>query len=280
MKHIVMYSSGIGSWATAERVIERHGVDNTLLVFTDTRAEGDTHPHHGEDEDNYRFLRETVAEMGVELVWLHEGRHVWEVFHDVRLIGNSRIAPCSHKLKQETAQKWIRANFQPDECVIYIGIDWTEIHRTDAPRKSYAPYQVEFPMCEEPYVTKWDMILACERLGIRRPRLYEQGFSHANCGGFCVRAGHGQFKQLLEQNPERYAYHEEQEEAMRDYLGADVSVLKRTVGDDTFPLTLRQLREELEARNAGKGEQMTLDLDDFGGCGCFVDPLLEEAPVS
>ena len=31
--HIVMFSGGAGSWLTARRVVERHGADNTLLLF-------------------------------------------------------------------------------------------------------------------------------------------------------------------------------------------------------------------------------------------------------
>jgi hypothetical protein len=276
VKHVVMYSGGMGSWATAKRVIAQHGVDNTLLVFTDTKGKDDQNEHAGEDPDTYRFIDETVQEMGVELVRLEDGRNVWEVYKAVRFIGNSSLAPCSHHLKQKVAMKWIRNTFQPDECVVYIGIDWTEAHRTAAPTRNYAPYEVKYPMCEEPYITKWDMIRWCNSLGIREPRSYALGFPHNNCGGFCCRAGHAQFKILLEKNPERYAYHEQKEQEMREYLGKDVSVLSRKIGKTKHPLTLVQLREELERRNEGTGEQLTLDLDDFGGCGCFVDELWSE----
>ena len=37
VKHVVMYSGGIGSWAAAKRVIDRHGSDNIVLLFTRTR---------------------------------------------------------------------------------------------------------------------------------------------------------------------------------------------------------------------------------------------------
>jgi hypothetical protein len=36
---IVMFSGGIGSWAAAKRVAERHGTDNLTLLFTDTLIE-------------------------------------------------------------------------------------------------------------------------------------------------------------------------------------------------------------------------------------------------
>ncbi len=256
MKHIVFYSGGIGSWATAKRVIQQQGKENVILLFTDTLIE---------DADLYRFIDETVKEMDCEYVRLEDGRTPWEVFKDVRYLGNSRIAQCSHLLKQKPANDWIKANFKPDECVLYLGIDWTEEHRTKAPRKNYEPYQVEFPLCEEPYVNKVDLIKELERLGIASPRLYKMGFAHNNCGGFCVRAGQGHFANLLKELPDLYKYHEQKEQEMRDFLGKDVSILRRTKNGVRYNLTLKQLREELET---DRTEQ--IDFNDIGGCGCFV----------
>jgi hypothetical protein len=257
MKHIVFYSGGIGSWATAKRVVERHGKENVILLFTDTLIE---------DQDLYRFIDETVQEMGAEYVRLEDGRTPWEVFKDVRYLGNSRLAQCSHLLKQKPADKWLKAHFKPDECVLYLGIDWTESHRTKAPVKNYAPYKVEFPMCEEPYVTKEEMLAELNKLGIETPRLYKLNFAHNNCGGGCVRAGQGHFANLLKQLPEVYKQWEENEQEMREFLDKDVSILRRTRKGVRYNLTLKQLREELEAN-----ETEQIDFEDIGGCGCFVN---------
>lgn len=257
MKHIVFYSGGIGSWATAKRVIKEHGKENTILLFTDTLIE---------DTDLYRFIDETVKEMDVKFVRIEDGRTPWEVFKDVRYLGNSRLAQCSHILKQKTSEKWLKDNFKPEECILYLGIDWTEEHRTKAPRKHWHPYHVEFPMCNEPYVTKDEMLKELENLGIEQPRLYKMGFSHNNCGGFCVRAGQGHFANLLKQMPDLYKYHENKEEEMREFLKKDVSILRRTRNGKRFNLTLKQLREELESNHTEN-----VDMNDIGGCGCFVN---------
>jgi len=127
VKHIVFYSGGIGSWYTAKRVIEQHGKENVVLLFTDTLIE---------DEDLYRFLDDTEKDLGVPVTRIADGRTPWQVFKDVRWLGNSRLAQCSHILKQKPAEKWIKANYKPDECVLYLGIDWTEEHRTNAPRRN------------------------------------------------------------------------------------------------------------------------------------------------
>ena len=47
MKHIVMFSGGIASWATAKRIAEQHGTDELIMCFADTQME---------DPDLYRFL--------------------------------------------------------------------------------------------------------------------------------------------------------------------------------------------------------------------------------
>src|ERR1700755_2803522 len=128
MKHVVMFSSGAGSWAAAKRVAAKYGTDDLYLVFSDVKGENPS-PHAGEDEDNYRFLKEAAADVGGELIWLKEGRDIWQVFHDDRYLGNSRLANCSKFLKQRPAKKWLKENCDPKNTIVYVGIDWTEIHR-------------------------------------------------------------------------------------------------------------------------------------------------------
>lgn len=259
MKHIVFYSGGIGSWAAANRVIEKHGKENVILLFTDTLIE---------DHDLYRFIDETSIALDVQLVKIADGRTPFDVYRDERFLGNSRIAPCSHKLKQAVAKKWITENFKPDQCVLYLGIDWTEAHRTKAPIKNWSPYRVEFPMCDEPYVTKNEMLQQLKNDGIEVPRLYTLGFAHNNCGGFCCRAGQGHFANLLEKLPERFLEYEAKEEELREFLGRDVAMMKKTRKKVTKPYTLRELREDIQ-------RQEPIDTLDIGGCGCFVEELQE-----
>lgn len=269
VKHLVFYSGGIGSWMSAKRVVAKHGKENVILLFTDTLIE---------DDDLYRFIDETVNEMGVEYIRIADGRTPWEIFSEKKWIGNNRYAPCSKFLKQDIADKYIRENFTPDEVVLYLGIDWTEEHRKEAPIENYKPYKVEFPMCEMPYLSKNEMLEELERIGIEVPKLYKLGFSHNNCGGFCCRAGQGHFAHLLKELPDLYKHHEEQEERVRSEMGKDVAMMKRTKivmkenqyggkykDREVESLTLRKLRMEIEA----KGTE-NIDMNDIGGCGCFV----------
>jgi hypothetical protein len=270
-----MFSGGLGSWLTAKRVAEEHGTDNLVLLFADVgsgRSE-----HVGEDEDAYRFIREAAANVGGRLVTVSDGRDIWQVFRDDRFLGNSRLANCSKILKQRPCREWLEANADPERSTVYVGIDWSETHRLPAIERGWAPYQVRAPMTEAPLLDREAMQQACVEAGIDLPRLYRAGFAHNNCGGFCVRAGQAQMETLLRQHPERYAFHEAEEQRLREHLGKDVAVLndrtqeareaaRRPDGTlpNRVPLTLRRFRERIE------GDPSLFDEFDVGGCGCFV----------
>ena len=121
------------------------------------------------------------------------------------------------------------------------------------------------PLCEPPAYDKAATIETFEATyGFPLPRLYALGFPHNNCGGGCVKAGQGQFVHLLEVLPEVYAKWETGEQRMRKLLGKDVAILRDRRGGQTRPLTLTQLRRRVQ------GGQ-TVDRQEVGGCGCFVD---------
>lgn len=258
MKHVVMFSGGAGSWAAAKRVAERHGTENLTLLFCDTLVE---------DGDLYRFLHQAVQNVGGTFVYLCEGRTPWQVFFDERFLGNSRVDPCSKILKREIADGWIEANCDPATTTLYVGIDWSEEHRFTRLRDRRAAdgWRYEAPLCEPPYLTKREVLAWLRREGIQPPRLYAMGFPHNNCGGFCIKAGIGHFAHLLRTFPERYAEHEAKEQEIRAYLGRDdIAILRDRTGGASRPMTLRELRERVQA-----GGQ--LDLFEWGGCGCFID---------
>lgn len=255
MKHVVFYSGGCMSWATAKRVIGKYGKENVELLFTDTKIE---------DEDLYRFLDETSAQFDVMLHKVADGRTPFEVYRDVRYLGNGRIAPCSHKLKHDVARKFVEENYNPDDVVLYMGIDWTETHRTVAPIKIWKPYTVRFPLCAEPYVIKEHILAEIVQHGIKLPRLYEMGFSHNNCGGFCCRAGQAHFVKLYHALPERYLHYEQEEENIRQFLDKDVSILRKIRKGIDGVYTLRELRKDIE-------QKQEIDMEDVGGCGCMVE---------
>ena len=253
VKHLVMFSGGVCSWAAAKRVVERHGKEGVVLLFADTKME---------DEDLYRFLDEAAANVGVPLVKIADGRTPWEVMRDHNCIAKPRMDMCSQELKRDLLDKWRDDHCAPD-ATIYVGLSWDEQHRVDRLQKVCTPWRYEAPMADKPLVSKAEMMDALKREGIAAPRLYAMGFPHNNCGGFCVKAGQAHFAHLLRMMPDRYRYHEGKEEEMRQRVG-DYSILRDRTGGTTKTLTLRMLRERIEAQ----GE---FDAFEWGGCGCAIE---------
>jgi hypothetical protein len=257
-RHVVMWSGGITSWATARHVIAEHGTTNVTLLFADTNAE---------DPDLYRWNQLASDMLGVPITRVADPqeRDPWQVFEDKRWLGNTRIAQCSHVLKQEPARVWLKANTDPASTTLYVGIDWTEIERLPAIVRGWQPWTVDAPLTRPPYRDKQQLIAKARALGLPTPRLYRLGFAHNNCGGACVKGGQAQWVRLLEVFPERYARAEAAEVKMRALLGRDVSILRDRTGGTTTPLTLAALRRRVEE------QPDQLDLFDEGGCGCFTD---------
>jgi hypothetical protein len=252
-RHVVMFSGGIGSWATAKRVASQHGTQDMVLLFADTLIE---------DEDLYRFIDEAARNIGVPLTKIADGRTPWDVMRDERIIGNSRIDPCSKILKRKLLDKWRDENCTVEDTVVYIGIDWSEVHRLHTVRSRTQPWRYEAPLCEPPYLSKPQMLGMLASEGICPPRLYALGFAHNNCGGTCIKAGQAQWALLWRTFPERYKQVEQWEQDMREHVG-EHSILKDRTGGTTKPLTLRAFRERLERQGA-------FDSTEWGGCGCAL----------
>ena len=236
--HVVQFSGGIGSWAAAQRVAAEHGTDNLVLLFADTRVE---------DDDLYRFLDDAAAQLGVPVKRVADGRTPFQVFTDQRFLGNSRLAPCSHFLKVRPCRRWLTEHTDPDDTVLYVGLDASEPLRAPAITRGWAPWRVRYPMTEPPYLSKDDMLAWCARLGVTPPRLYELGFTHNNCGGVCVRAGQRHWIHLLHVFPDRFAAAEAQEQQLRAELG-DVAILRERRGGVSRPLPLTELRRRQRER--------------------------------
>lgn len=292
IQHLVMMSGGICSWATGKRVVERFGRQNTVYLFADTFIE---------DDDLYRFLIQGSANLaGVDLgrkfdklygdipplekmderkellialadyamqeipglVWINEGRSPWEVMADQRIIGNAKIDPCSSVLKRRMLDRWRNENTAVEHVTIYLGLDWTESMRVERVNLRCAPWRYQAPMTEKPYLEKDQMIALLRAENICPPRLYGMGFSHNNCGGFCIKAGQAHFAHLLRTMPKRYAYHEAEEEKLRGIVG-DHAILRDRTGGTTKQLTLKAFRERLE-------RQGEFDMLEWGGCHCAI----------
>ncbi|XUL90002.1 hypothetical protein ACQ86D_27975 [Streptomyces galilaeus] len=240
-RHVIQFSGGIGSFAAAVRVAKRHGTDDLVLLIADTGIE---------DPDLWRFADDTSRLLGVSLTKVSDGRTPWQVFHDKRFLGNDRITPCSRALKQIPCLDWMRQHAEPDDSLVYIGIENTPRDRGRIPAiaRNWKPWQTRFPLCSkwEPPRTKQELLYEARALGVEPPSLYQLGFSHNNCGATCVRAGQKQWLRLLEVLPDRYAHAEAEEETLRAKLG-NVAILRERRNGVGRPLPLSELRRRHQA---------------------------------
>lgn len=271
MLHISL-SGGLASAANA--LLAHEAGEPFIMWFSDTTIE---------DDDLYRFLYDIERlEIG-PLIRLKDGRDPWDVFVDTDYIGNSRTAPCSRILKTELIQKRLDAMAGPGEPIV-IGFGFDEEERQQRAAARWAPRPVRSLIAEQRLSAGAIERLVCEKYAIRKPRLYDMGFVHNNCGGMCVRGGQGQFAMLLDKRPALYMKHEQRNEEARRKIqqkaqgrvaagtykgksgtGSAGGFIRVTRDGVTEYLHMKEFRERVES-----GELIPARYE-MGGCGCFTD---------
>lgn len=248
----ISFSGGMGSAVSAFIAYEQ-GLDFNLL-FADTLIE---------DEDLYRFNQDVAKAVGKEIITLTDGRTPWDVYIDKRWIGNSRTAHCSTELKTKQVKKWLDEHAQPNDPLV-LGMDYSEIDRLERAQKNWDRPVRSLIIEHKVYRPKFEWYL--EKYGIKKPRLYTQGYEHNNCGGFCCKAGLVQFERLYRTNQERFAYHEAEMNRAMSAIGETAKPFLRKVHQgETQYITLTEFRKELECQT------LELPMFDDSGCGCFTD---------
>lgn len=253
MNNIVSFSTGLSSALTVERVLK--SCDNVSVVFMDTKIE---------DDDNYRFMVDCQNRWGIDITILADGRDPYQVSRAERVIPNNRIAPCTHRLKIEVFKRYLLIIEKP--ATIHIGYDYAEMHRMDTTKKNYEEmgFSVDFPLMWKPYEFRPYKQVVREDWGIEPPRMYDMGYTHANCGGRCVKQGQGDWLRTLQNFPERYAESERWENEMRQLSEkhGKFAILKSQTKDGIVPLTLKELRE----KHQNNVPQNLFDFDSKSAC--------------
>jgi hypothetical protein len=279
-KHIISFSGGMGSFAEAKSCVDKFGKENVLILFADVLME---------DADLYRFVDECVSFLDCEFVRVSLEKTPWDLFKEIRFIGNTIVDRCSSDLKRDLLIGWIDEKYGIDlevplynidgtvrlniygevlthkvrslsDAEVHLGIDFSEHHRLSRLQKYMYPKVYRSTLVEDGRIVPKDF---SEQFGIRKPFLYTLGFAHNNCGGFCVKAGLGQFKKLYEELPERYTWHEQQEQETLA-LGAK-PFLRITRNGKKRYITMKEYKEEFLEQN--KADEFKYDL---GGCGCAL----------
>lgn len=261
---VVNVSGGVPSAIALERAIQVFGRKRTIGVFADVKIE---------DPDLYRFLEDVEFYLEFPITRIAEGRTPWEVFFDEGMMGSNRADLCSRILKREFIDKWLINNgYTPENTVRAFGFGIKELTRSDNIKQVVAPYKVWLPLHDRPFMASCDCVDYVRNVwNIDPPDLYDQGFPHNNCGGACVKAGHGQWYLCYRKRRRVYDTWEQHEEAFRFKTGKDVSILRDRRGGSYKPLTLRELRRRFE-------EDGYRPSDTSGGCDCMGLSLVTMTP--
>lgn len=144
-KHVVNLSGGACSFWAAHRVAEKYGTADMVLLFADVLIE---------DAELYEFNRWTSEFFSLPITRVSREKTPWQLFREEGLIANNRSPICSIKLKREPLDEWHQQNLNPigslfgEPDTIYVGFDWSEMHRVNNLREKLPQWKFVAPMAE------------------------------------------------------------------------------------------------------------------------------------
>lgn len=189
-KEVCWFSGGVSSFIAA--YLRRDTLDEIFYIHI-----GDQHP------DTLRFLHDCEKALGKEIVIIQSEKFktVEEVIRKTRYVNGPSGARCTQELKKKVRQDW--ELLQEGEMVYIWGYDSTEQHRADRLKEAMPEYEHIFPLLEE-NLTKEEVHGMLQRLGVKRPVMYEMGYRNNNCIG-CVKGGMGYWNKIRKDFPELFA---------------------------------------------------------------------------
>ncbi|MFF0828713.1 hypothetical protein ACFYU8_18090 [Brevibacillus sp. NPDC003359] len=230
----------------ADWVKTHYPEDNIVLYFTDTLWE---------NFDLYRFIDEASDKLELPMLTHSAGLNPVELMFEKKLVFNNMIGDCSKVLKMKVAadflkkgkrpviEKWrnkqyLKADDFVTNATLYFGIGFEEMHRQGPIIKNWHPFKVEMPLIDHSI----DNNEILKKYGIRQPVLYDLGFSHNNCGGRCVKAGQGHYKNLKQKMPEVFRQIMAQEYHLNMCVSAYRFITDNTVPEqDRIPLHVQEI---------------------------------------
>lgn len=159
--------------------------------------------------DSLRFLHDCEKILNRKITILQSDRYkdVDDVIEKTRCINTAYGAPCTQKLKKEVRRKWEREN--PDHHIYVWGFDRNEVKRAKRVEQTLTDYDHEFPLIDND-ITKDEAHGIAQKLGLRRPIMYDLGYPNNNCIG-CVKGGMGYWNKIRVDFPEVFERRARQE---------------------------------------------------------------------
>ena len=155
----------------------------------------DQHP------DSMRFIKdcEKVLDHEIEILRSDRFADVESVIRKYKFVNGPYGAPCTGMLKKNVRKHW--ENEHAGEDITYVwGFDMNETRRAERVRQTMIEFTHEFPLIDKG-ITKADAHGLLDKLGIKRPKMYDLGYMNNNCIG-CVKGGMGYWNKIRKDFPE------------------------------------------------------------------------------
>lgn len=181
------FSCGCSSFVAT--YLMRDKIDEIIYTHIDNQ-----HP------DSLRFLHDCEKLLNRKITILQSPyfKNTHDVFRSVGIVNTPYGAPCTRILKKEVRNIWQYEH--PGEHTYIWGMDCTEKNRADRLIEAMPQYKHCFPLIDN-LMDKTDVHGLCERLGLKRPLMYDLGYSNNNCVG-CVKGGMGYWNKIRKDFPD------------------------------------------------------------------------------
>lgn len=182
------FSAGVSSFVAT--YLARNIIDKIIYIDIE-----DQHP------DSLRFLHdcEQVIDKQIEILQ-SPYKSVENVILSMQFVNGVHGAACTNVLKKRVRKYW---EIGQEELTYVWGYDATEKHRAERLLTSMPKQEHIFPLIEMNFI-KQNAHGLLKKIGIKRPVMYDIGYSNNNCIG-CVKGGMGYWNKIRVDFPEVFA---------------------------------------------------------------------------
>lgn len=151
--------------------------------------------------DSMRFIKDCEKALGKPIQILESPlRNVENAIKQAGFINRPVVgAYCTKFLKKRVRKEWEYEHRDYDITYVW-GFDSNERNRADRLLESMPQFEHEFPLIDK-MLSKADAHGILDNLGIKRPVMYDLGYSNNNCIG-CVKGGMGYWNKIRIDFPE------------------------------------------------------------------------------
>ena len=193
---VCWFSAGVSSFIAAYFV--KDTLDKIIYCHIDEQH-----------EDTLRFVSDGEKVLGKIEILQSPYKSVSNVIDTFRFVNSRYGARCTDVLKKRVRKEW---ELGKKDLTYVWGYDYNEKHRAEQIQELLPKFKHEFPLIDRQF-KKDDCHGLLKKLGVKRPYMYDLGYSNNNCVG-CVKGGMGYWNKIRVDFPEVFNERAKQERAI------------------------------------------------------------------